>query len=96
MKLLEQVRDVIRKKHYSILTEQAYVEWIRRFILFHKKQHPKDMGEKEISQFISHLATDRNVAAGHEPGTDLESRIRNSSYFFVCQTYLNIQGLVVL
>jgi D-alanyl-D-alanine dipeptidase len=72
MKLLEQVRDVIRKKHYSILTEQAYVEWIRRFILFHKKQHPKDMGEKEISQFISHLATDRNVAAGHEPGTDLD------------------------
>jgi integron integrase len=63
MKLLDQVRDVIRKRHYSIRTEQAYADWIRRFILFHKKQHPKDMGEKEISQFISHLATDRNVAA---------------------------------
>ena len=63
MKLLEQVRDVIRKRHYSIRTEQAYVEWIRRFIMFHKEQHPKDMGEKEISQFISHLATDKNVAA---------------------------------
>ena len=63
MKLLDQVRDVIRKRHYSIRTEQAYVEWIRRFILFHKKQHPKEMGEKEVSQFISHLATDKNVAA---------------------------------
>src|SRR3989304_1408702 len=63
MKLLEQGRDVIRKKHYSIRTEQAAVGWIRRFIMFHKEQHPKDMGEKEISQFISHLATDKNVAA---------------------------------
>ncbi|MGR3174303.1 MAG: integron integrase [Candidatus Scalindua sp.] len=63
MKLLDQVRDVIRKKHYSIRTEQAYVDWARRYILFHKKHHPKDMGEKEIAQFISHLATDRKVAA---------------------------------
>ena len=55
MKLLDQVRDVIRNKHYSIRTEQAYVDWIRRYILFHKKCHPKEMGEKEISQFISHL-----------------------------------------
>ncbi len=63
MKLLDQVRDVIRKKHYSIRTEQAYVDWAKRFILFHKKNHPKDLGEKEISQFISHLATDRRVAS---------------------------------
>ncbi|MCF6157079.1 MAG: integron integrase [wastewater metagenome] len=63
MKLLDQVRDVIRKKHYSIRTEQAYVDWIRRYILFHKKRHPKDMGEKEISQYISFLATAKNVAA---------------------------------
>ncbi len=63
MKLLDQVRDVIRKKHYSIRTEQAYVDWARRYILFHKKHHPKDMGEKEIAQFISHLATDRKVAS---------------------------------
>lgn len=63
MKLLDQVRDVIRKKHYSIRTEQAYVDWARRYILFHKKHHPKDMGEKEIAQFISHLATDRRVAS---------------------------------
>ena len=63
MKLLDQVTDVIRKKHYSIRTEQAYVDWIKRFIFFHGKRHPKDMGEKEISQYISHLAKVRNVAA---------------------------------
>lgn len=63
MKLLDQVRDIIRKKHYSIRTEDAYVEWIRRYILFHGKKHPKDMGEREISQYISHLASHKNVAA---------------------------------
>ena len=63
MKLLDQVSHVIRKKHYSIRTEQAYLQWIKRFILFHNKRHPKDMGEKEISQYISHLATDRKVAS---------------------------------
>ncbi len=63
MKLLDQVRHVIRKKHYSIRTEQAYTDWIKRFILFHGKRHPKDMGEKEISEYISYLAVKRNVAA---------------------------------
>jgi len=63
MKLLDQVRDVVRKKHYSIRTEQAYVQWIRRFILFHNKRHPKDMREIEISQYISYLATSRKVAS---------------------------------
>ena len=63
MRLLDQVRHVIRKKHYSIRTEQAYTDWIKRFILFHGKRHPKDMGEKEISQYISYLAVKRNVAA---------------------------------
>ena len=62
MKLLDQVRHVIRKKHYSIRTEQAYLQWIKRFVLFHNKRHPKDMGEKEISQYISYLATDRQIA----------------------------------
>ena len=50
MKLLDQVRHVIRKKHYSIRTEQAYTDWIKRFILFHEKKHPKDMGESEINR----------------------------------------------
>ena len=55
MKLLEEVRHVIRKKHYSYRTEQAYIDWIKRFICFHGKRHPKDMGENEIAQFISYL-----------------------------------------
>ena len=63
MKLLDQVREVIRKKHYSIRTEQAYIDWIKRYILFHQKWHPKDMGENEIARFISFLATEKNVAA---------------------------------
>ena len=63
MKLLDQVRCIIRKKHYSIRTEQAYANWIKRFILFNDKKRPKDMGEKEISQYISYLAVKRNVSA---------------------------------
>ncbi len=62
MRLLDQVRHVIRKKHYSIRTEQAYTNWIKRFILFHDKRHPKDMGETEISQYISYLAVNPIVA----------------------------------
>jgi len=62
-KLLDQVRNLIRTKHYSIRTEEAYVGWIRKFILFHGKRHPKEMGENEISAFLTHLAVNRNVAA---------------------------------
>ena len=62
-KLLDQVRDVIRRKHFSIRTEKAYCDWIRRFILFHQKRHPAEMGEDEITQFLSHLARDGKVAA---------------------------------
>ena len=61
--LLDQVRAVLRTKHYSIRTEQAYTNWIKSFILFHHKRHPKDMGEKEINQFLTHLAVDQHVAA---------------------------------
>ena len=62
-KLLDQVRETIRLKHYSQKTEKTYVSWIRRFILFHGKKHPQQMGEREIEAFLSHLAVDRNVAA---------------------------------
>jgi hypothetical protein len=55
-RLLNEVRSVARMRHLSIRTEQAYVQWIRRFILFHKKKHPLDMGENEIRKFISYLA----------------------------------------
>jgi integron integrase len=62
-KLLDQVREAIRTKHYSYRTEQTYLEWIKQFILFHKKRHPKDMGADEVQAFISYLANERHVAA---------------------------------
>ena len=62
-KLLEQVRQAIRKRHYSDRTEKAYVHWIKRFIFFHNKRHPIEMGEAEIGQFLSSLATDGRVSA---------------------------------
>ena len=62
-KLLDQVRDVIRRKHFSIRTEQAYVDWIRRFILFHDKRHPRDMAEEELTEFLTYLAREGRVAA---------------------------------
>ena len=60
--MLQQVRDVVRRKQYSIRTEQVYVDWIKRFILYHKKRHPIEMGGKEVAGFLTHLARDRNVA----------------------------------
>ena len=62
-KLLDQVRDAIRTRHYSYRTEEAYVGWIRRFILFHGKRHPAEMGKAEMEQFLTALAVDRHVSA---------------------------------
>ena len=60
---LERIREAIRVRHYSIRTERTYIEWTRRFILFHGKRHPEQMGEAEVAAFLTHLAVDRNVAA---------------------------------
>lgn len=62
-KLLDRVRWHLRVKHYSIRTEQAYADWIRRYILFHGKRHPDEMGEEQIAQFLTHLAIEKQVAA---------------------------------
>ena len=62
-RLLDQVREQIRYRHYSIRTERSYVEWVKQFVLFHGKRHPKEMGADEIRAFLTHLATERNVAA---------------------------------
>jgi integron integrase len=62
-KLLIQVKQAIRRKHYSIRTEKAYVDWIRRYILYHDKTHPKDMSLPHIESYLTHLAVDKNVAA---------------------------------
>ena len=61
--LLDQVRQAIRKRHYSHKTEEAYVGWIKRFIHFHDKCNPSEMGEKEIGEYLSSLATDFRVSA---------------------------------
>jgi integron integrase len=62
-KLLDQVRSMVRSKHYSRRTEESYVHWIKRYIFFHDKRHPREMGAAEISTCLSHLAIDGNVAA---------------------------------
>lgn len=61
--LLEQVRQKIRRKHYSLRTEQAYLDWIKRFILHHGKRHPAQMGAGEVEAFLTHLASVRGVGA---------------------------------
>lgn len=60
---MEQVRDAIRTRHYSIRTERAYLSWIRRFILFNNKQHPKNLGSKDVTIFLTFLAMKRRVSA---------------------------------
>ena len=62
-KLLDRVRDRIRRKGYSIRTEKSYAHWIRRFILFHDKRHPQEMGAPEVEAFLTSLAVERDVAA---------------------------------
>ncbi|MEW6169575.1 MAG: integron integrase [Pseudomonadota bacterium] len=62
-KLLDQMREALRVHHYSYRTEQSYLDWTRRYILFHGKRHPRDMGAEEVSAFLTHLATERRVSA---------------------------------
>lgn len=59
---LEEVRQIMRTQHYAIRTEQSYIDWIRRFILYHGKRHPNEMGEPEVAAFLTHLSVNRNVA----------------------------------
>lgn len=61
--MLDQVRDKIRLKHYSIRTEQAYTDWIKRYILHFGKRHPREMGAQEVEQFLTHLAVNGRVSA---------------------------------
>ncbi len=62
-KLLDRVREAARVRHLSLRTERTYVQWIRRYVLFHGKRHPSEMGEAEINAFLTHLAVDGNVSA---------------------------------
>jgi len=81
---MERVSDALRTKHYSYRTEQTYTDWIKRYILFHDKRHPKDMGENEIRAFITHLATERKVAAS-------TSNQALSAILFLYRTVLQIE-----
>lgn len=62
-KLLDQVRHALRRKHYSYRTEQSYTNWIKRFILFHDKQHPNSLTKKDVENFLTHLAVEEHVAS---------------------------------
>ena len=61
-KLLDEVRKVIRLRHYSPKTEESYVNWIRKYVLYHNKKHPRDMGEKEIRDYLNYLSLTQNVS----------------------------------
>jgi len=63
LRLFDQIREKIRLKHYSYRTEQQYLGWIKRFIVFHGKRHPRELGAKEVEAFLSYLVTERSVAA---------------------------------
>jgi len=62
-KLLDQVRDMLRLRHYSIRTEESYIQWIKRYIYFHHKTHPRELGEVHITAFLTDLAVNKNVSA---------------------------------
>ena len=62
LRLRDQLREVMRFKQFSLRTEEAYWVWIRQFILFHGKRHPRELGKAEVEAFLSHLTTTKNVA----------------------------------
>jgi len=83
-KLLDKVRDKMRVKHYSIRTEGTYIGWIKRYIFFHDKRHPKDMGAEEIEAFLTHLAVAGKVSASTQ-------NLAKSSLLFLYREVLEIQ-----
>ena len=84
-KLLDLVRAVIRSKHYSRRTEETYVDWITRYVRFHKTQHPRELGSADITAFLSHLAVDLDVAAA------TQNQARSALLFL----YRDVLGLTI-
>jgi Phage integrase, N-terminal SAM-like domain len=82
-KLLDHVRDVLRVNHYSVRTEEAYVGWIRRFILYHNKEHPLEMGALEVELYLTHLAVDEKVS------TNTQKQALNALVFFITECSKN-------
>jgi hypothetical protein len=87
--LVERVREAILTKHYSPRTEQTYIEWIRRFILFHKKRHPAEMGAPEVQAFISFLAVERQVSASTKNPCTESGKVRLSAPVTLAHNYPN-------
>lgn len=69
-RLLDRVRDRIRLKHYSIRTEQAYLDWVRRFVVFHGRRHPRELGHAHVEAFLTHLAVEEGRRRDPEPGKE--------------------------
>jgi integron integrase len=83
-RLLDRLREAIRVRHYSIRTETVYVDWVRRFILFHDKRHPVDLGPSEVEAFLTHLAVQRSVS----PSTQNQAK---SALLFLYRVVLGVQ-----
>lgn len=83
-KLLDQLRGCLRAKHYSIRTEEAYADWVRRYVFFHQKRHPREMGPGEIQAFLTHLAVDRHVS----PSTQNQAK---SALLFLYREVLQVE-----
>ncbi len=86
-KLLDKVRDVIRRKHYSFRTEQTYIDWIRRFILFHGKRHPRDLAEAEVTDFLTSLARRQCSRLDTEPARKTSITCQGQM-IVVCTTFM--------
>ena len=83
-RLLEVVRQKIRARHYSLQAEKAYTHWIRRFIRFHQRQHPRSLGRQDVERFLTHLALERRVAAATQNQA-------LSALLFLCEAVLEIE-----
>jgi site-specific recombinase XerD len=83
-RLLDALRHAIRVRHYSIRTEEAYVDWARRFVRFHGRRHPRELGAPEVAAFLTHLAVDRTVA----PSTQNQAR---SALMFLHRDVLQLE-----
>ena len=90
-KLLDQVRDKIRFKHYSLSSENTYLSWIKQFILYHGKRHPVDMGAAEVEAFLTNLATQRQVSSS------TQNQALSAILFYIARYWQSLcRGLIIL